>query len=224
MSSQLDVSGSPVPTRFPEVDEAAQKLVNHLFERYAARVQATDELVVNIPEDPVALGLSNFNILISKNRINSNTCSQLLSELTRERAACRDRLNSARAAFDEKLNHMLSSDEEVKEVKGQQAKKALATEKLAKQKVLVDWCERILAMVQSYFDATKLAHDRCKDIKRDLMTQLDIVRAQISMGEVDGSKFPVGAAQGRPQNGVEAAERALAEEFGGELPSGSMTI
>jgi len=201
-----------------DVTMAAEKLITHLASRYEPLVEQSMQLLTSIPEDPVALGLDQFNVRLSQLRNDANILAQALGAVISEKRRCQERVKSAKTAAEEKLQILLIHDPEVKEITGQQQKLAMAKTKMSRELRLVDYADQIYTRVLGYYEALKLAHDTLADTKRDLMSQLAVIKQQIAIGEVSGNSFPVSRAS---VNGLSALEQDLARAIG---PEGSTSF
>jgi hypothetical protein len=181
--------------------------LQRLFDPMTEAAAATH---VEIPADPVAFGLSSFNELLSQVRTQANAVRGYLSIAITEKRRAQSRRDQAKTAYDRKLAIVLTSDDDVEKETGQQAKLALAKTKLERESRIISYCENLYTMVLGYNEALKLELDRLTDTKRDLMSQLQIIKQQIALGEHSGSLNGVVNGMLRPASPVERAEAEVA--------------
>jgi hypothetical protein len=206
-----------------DISQAFDNELERLTSTLAPMVEQVQTMKVDIPSDPVALGLSQFNEKLSVIRQYANQVTPMQNRAIALRAQARSRRDQAKKAFEARLNLLLSTDEDVlKEKGGQQAKMAMAKDKLSREGRVVAYCEQLYAVASAYYDAIKLASDNLKDTKSDLMAQLAVIKQQIAIGEVDGKHFPVqGADSGRPHTSpLQRAEAEIAASL--PIPEGTI--
>lgn len=218
MSESLDliIAG----TAPDEVTVAANRLINQIQDKYDPIIAKAGSFQHEIDEDPVKMGVRHFNHKLHLLRADANTINQWHLEVIAEKRKAQSRVKAAKVAYDEKLQLMLTSDMDVREVEGQQHKMALAKKKLAKEARVVAYCEQIYTMVLGYAEAIKLAADNLGDTKRDLMAQLAVIKQSVAIGETSGGAFPIGNGDGSvPASRFQEMEASIASE----LPESGVT-
>lgn len=195
-----------------EVTLAANALIQKLSSKYEPLIQKAEELVTQIPEDPVASGLADFNLRLARLRTSSNTVSQWLAMAVADKQRCRSRVKAAKSAFDTKLQHTLAMDDRVAAVSGQQSKMAVARNLLVRESRVVDYADQIYTLMSGYHDALKVHSDNLADTKRDLMAQLAVIKQMVNLGEVSGGEFNNRSVGGSPS--MKELEAQVAAELG----------
>ncbi len=202
-----------------EISGAAGRLIDDLQGHYLPIIEEAQQLVRNrdIPSDPVAQGLQSFNEMIAALRGDANRVSDWLAQLNAEKRRAQARTKSARTAYDEQIARSLSQDPDILAIDGQQQKLAAAKEKHRREARIVSYADQIYTMVLGYHEAIKLVFDTLADTKRDLMSQLAVVKQRIALGEISGNQFPITRGFGPPTNRQQEMERELARD----LPAGA---
>jgi hypothetical protein len=199
-----------------DVARAASTLQEFLRQRYLPEIAELEHRVVEIDADPVTKGLVNFNDKLSQIRQAANQVAPILAQAISDRNEARSRRDNAKAAFEVRLNEVLSGDSDITELTGGQSQKiAAAKHKLRRELSIVHYSDQIYAQMRGYHDAIKLVFDNLATTKSDLMAQLAVIKQQIQLGEVDASRFPLERPGiSPPQTGARELEADIARDLG----------